>query len=84
MLVFINFCKSVMVSCLSILQQNELAILEFIHNLVETLDRYFANVVSVRNVVNNECIHYCWHWTLLMHLKHLLCFLFSVSWMYPF
>ena len=28
------------------LQQNELAILEFIHSLVETLDRYFENVVS--------------------------------------
>lgn len=27
--------------------QNELAILEFIHNLVETLDRYFSSVVSV-------------------------------------
>ena len=27
--------------------QNELAILEFIHNLVETLDGYFSSVVSV-------------------------------------
>jgi len=26
--------------------QNELAILEFIHTLVETLDKYFENVVS--------------------------------------
>ncbi|CAH3122723.1 unnamed protein product [Porites lobata] len=28
-------------------EENELAILEFIHNLVETLDRYFSSVVSV-------------------------------------
>lgn len=27
--------------------QNELAILEFIHCMVETMDRYFGNVVSV-------------------------------------
>ncbi len=27
-------------------EENELSILEFIHNLVETLDRYFENVVS--------------------------------------
>ena len=26
--------------------QNELSFLEFIHNLVETLDKYFENVVS--------------------------------------
>jgi hypothetical protein len=26
--------------------QNELAILEFIHCVVETMDRYFGNVVS--------------------------------------
>ena len=28
--------------------QNELAVLEFIHALVETLDRYFENVVRLR------------------------------------
>ena len=27
--------------------ENELSILEFIHNLVETLDKYFINVVRV-------------------------------------
>ena len=32
--------------------QNELAILEFIHNLVETLDRYFSNVVSLGKKCN--------------------------------
>ena len=35
----------------SFLLQNELAILEFIQNLVETLDRYFSNVVSKKNVI---------------------------------
>ena len=29
-----------------IFPQNELAILEFIHNVVEALDRYFSSVVS--------------------------------------
>lgn len=28
--------------------QNELAILEFIHLLVETMDRHFGNVVSLQ------------------------------------
>lgn len=30
-----------------IILQNELAILEFIHLLVETMDRHFGNVVSL-------------------------------------
>ena len=33
--------------CFIFFLQNELAILEFIHNLVETLDRYFSSVVSM-------------------------------------
>lgn len=32
---------------LSLCCQNELAILEFIHNLVETLDKYFENVCEL-------------------------------------
>lgn len=45
--------------------QNELAILEFIHLLVETMDRHFGNVVSLhlRNAchcfmtfINHHCI----------------------------
>lgn len=32
--------------CVSYIWQNELAILEFIHLLVETMDRHFGNVVS--------------------------------------
>ena len=32
--------------------ENELAILEFIHTLVETLDKYFENVVSLLNEYN--------------------------------
>ena len=34
------------------LLQNELAILEFIHNIVETYDRFFDSVV--RSIVNNS------------------------------
>jgi AP-4 complex subunit sigma-1 len=30
-----------------LLLQNEMAYLEFIHNLVETLDKYFENVVRL-------------------------------------
>ena len=30
--------------------QNELSVLEFIHTAVETFDRYFESVVSVRRV----------------------------------
>lgn len=33
---------------LSLFLQNELAILEFIHCVVETMDRYFGNVVSAQ------------------------------------
>lgn len=32
---------------LNIFYQNEMAYLEFIHNLVETLDKYFENVVII-------------------------------------
>ena len=31
----------------SLTPQNELAMLEFIHNLVETLDKYFENVCEL-------------------------------------
>jgi AP-4 complex subunit sigma-1 len=34
---------------IDLILQNELAILEFIHLLVETMDRHFGNVVSLRN-----------------------------------
>lgn len=34
-------------SCRVPLSQNELSILEFIHNIVETFDRYFESVVSI-------------------------------------
>lgn len=33
-------------SICAIIFQNELSILEFIHTLVETMDKYFENVVS--------------------------------------
>lgn len=44
--------KLLIVCYSSFLLQNELAILEFIHNLVETLDRYFSNVVSLGKKCN--------------------------------
>ena len=31
--------------------ENELSILEFIHNLVETLDKYFENVVRISSLI---------------------------------
>eukprot|EP00754_Rhynchopus_humris_P035419 Rhum_TRINITY_DN16954_c0_g1::Rhum_TRINITY_DN16954_c0_g1_i1::g.164810::m.164810/K12403/AP4S1; AP-4 complex subunit sigma-1 len=38
--------------------ENELAILEFIHVLVETLDRYFANVCELDVMFNLEKAHF--------------------------
>ncbi len=43
------------VEALSMLQ-NELAILEFIHCLVETLDRYFSNVCELDLMFNLEMV----------------------------
>ena len=40
---------------LLLLFQNELAILEFIHCLVETMDRYFGNVVSISSSFILDC-----------------------------
>lgn len=37
-------------------KQNELAILEFIHCLVETLDRYFSNVCELDLMFNMEMV----------------------------
>ncbi len=31
--------------------ENELSLLEFVHNIVETLDKYFINVVSKRRAL---------------------------------
>ena len=39
-----------------LLLQNELAILEFIHCLVETLDRYFSNVCELDLMFNLEMV----------------------------
>ena len=39
--------------------QNELAILEFIHCLVETLDRYFSNVCELDLMFNLEMVRPC-------------------------
>lgn len=36
--------------------QNELAILEFIHCLVETLDRFFSNVCELDLMFNMEMV----------------------------
>jgi AP-4 complex subunit sigma-1 len=38
--------------------QNELAILEFIHSFVETLDRYFENVCELDIMKNLEAVHF--------------------------
>mmetsp|Transcript_21035 Transcript_21035/g.63287 ORF Transcript_21035/g.63287 Transcript_21035/m.63287 type:complete len:144 (+) Transcript_21035:350-781(+) len=38
--------------------ENELAILEFIHCLVETLDRYFGNVCELDLMFNLEMAHF--------------------------
>lgn len=39
-------------------EQNELSILEFIHNLVETLDKYFENVCELDIMFNLERAHF--------------------------
>ena len=38
--------------------ENELAYLEFIHNMVETLDRYFENICELDIMFNLEKTHY--------------------------
>ena len=38
--------------------QNEMAYLEFIHNLVETMDKYFENVCELDIMYNIEKAHY--------------------------
>jgi len=38
--------------------QNELAVLEFIHCLVETMDRYFGNVCELDIMHNLEKAHF--------------------------
>ncbi|XP_073249092.1 uncharacterized protein [Porites lutea] len=38
-------------------EENELAILEFIHNLVETLDRYFSSVCELDIMFNLDKVH---------------------------
>ena len=38
--------------------QNELGVLEFIHALVETLDKYFENVCELDIMFNIEKAHY--------------------------
>lgn len=38
--------------------QNELSFLEFIHNLVETLDKYFENVCELDIMFNIEKAHF--------------------------
>ena len=42
--------------------QNELAILEFIHCIVETLDRYFSNVCELDIMYNLETVRRCVWW----------------------
>ena len=44
--------------CVCPLSQNELAILEFIHSFVETLDRYFENVCELDIMKNLEAVHF--------------------------
>ncbi|KAK9102265.1 hypothetical protein Sjap_019519 [Stephania japonica] len=39
-------------------EENELAILEFIHLLVETLDRYFGNVCELDIMIHLEKVHF--------------------------
>ena len=43
---------------LLLLSQNELSFLEFIHNLVETLDKYFENVCELDIMFNIEKAHF--------------------------
>lgn len=42
--------------CVLTRTQNELAILEFIHCLVETLDRFFGNVCELDLMFNLEMV----------------------------
>lgn len=44
---------------IALVLQNELAILEFIHCLVETLDRYFSNVCELDLMFNLEMVSKC-------------------------
>lgn len=39
-------------------KENELAILEFIHTMVETLDKYFENVCELDIMFNIEKAHF--------------------------
>jgi AP-4 complex subunit sigma-1 len=39
-------------------EENEMAYLEFIHNLVETMDKYFENVCELDIMYNIEKAHY--------------------------
>ena len=39
-------------------EDNEMAYLEFIHNLVETMDKYFENVCELDIMYNIEKAHY--------------------------
>ena len=42
----------------NLILQNELSFLEFIHNLVETLDKYFENVCELDIMFNIEKAHF--------------------------
>lgn len=53
-----NFCRPDIVATLSYPSQNELGVLEFIHALVETLDKYFENVCELDIMFNIEKAHY--------------------------
>ena len=54
---FLALCKAgLQITHLSASLQNELAILEFIHCLVETLDRYFSNVCELDLMFNLEMV----------------------------
>lgn len=46
-IVGIDYDEVLFASLVNETKQNELAILEFIHNFVETLDHYFKNVVCI-------------------------------------
>ena len=57
----VNTCSAtaalqILLSCSDM--QNELAILEFIHCLVETLDRHFGNVCELDLMFNMEIVRY--------------------------
>lgn len=40
------------------MKKNEMSYLEFIHNLVETMDKYFENVCELDIMYNIEKAHY--------------------------